>query len=71
MMRLIRVMWTALILTAGGFSAVLVEAEDQPANLQQTLGDLEQFGADWIYGDLDQAKAKAKELNAPIFALFR
>ena len=69
MIRLMRVMWVALMLTS--FTADLAEAEDQPANLQQTLGDLDQLGSGWIYGDLDQAKSKAKELNVPIFALFR
>ena len=69
MIRLTRVMWAALMLTS--FTADLAEAEDQPANLQQTLGDLDQLGSSWIYGDLDQAKSKAKELNVPIFALFR
>jgi hypothetical protein len=63
------VIWAALMLTS--FTADLAEAEDQPTNLQQTLGDLDQLGSGWIYGDLDQAKSKAKELNVPIFALFR
>ena len=69
MIRLMRVIWAALMLTS--FTADLAEAEDQPTNLQQTLGDLDQLGSGWIYGDLDQAKSKAKELNVPIFALFR
>ena len=69
MIRLLSVIWATLMLTS--FTADLAEAEDQPANLQQTLGDLDQLGSGWIYGDLDQAKSKAKELNVPIFALFR
>ena len=40
-------------------------------SLQKRLDELDRIGSDWIYDDLDQAKAKAKELNAPIFALFR
>jgi hypothetical protein len=63
------VIWATLMLTS--FTADLAESEDQPTNLQQTLGDLDQLGSGWIYGDLDQAKSKAKELNVPIFALFR
>ena len=39
MIRLMSVMWAALMLTS--FTADLAEAEDQPANLQQTLGGLD------------------------------
>ena len=40
-------------------------------SLQKRLDELDRIGSDWIYGDFDHAKRQAKEINQPIFALFR
>jgi hypothetical protein len=39
-------------------------------DLQTALQDLE-VGSDWIYGDLEQGTALAKETGKPLFVLFR
>ena len=45
-------------------------AHGEPAALQTALGDLE-VGGQWIYGDLQQGIAAAKESGNPLFVLFR
>jgi len=42
----------------------------QLSNLQLELEDVE-IGGGWIYGDLDEGFAQAKETGQPLFVLFR
>ena len=46
----------------------VTQADSAP--LQTTLDDLE-VGGDWIYDDLEQGIALAKESGKPLFVLFR
>ena len=64
-----RPIWMAMLILCLTSLNHLV-AQEEPAGLQTNLKDLE-VGGEWIYDDLNQGIALAKESGKPLFVLFR
>ncbi len=59
-----------LAIACGIMMGVAALGGAQLSNLQLELEDVE-IGGGWIYGDLDEGFAQAKETGQPLFVLFR
>lgn len=58
-------------MTRLGLAALLVALAAQDGNLELKKALKDNVGAEWIYDDLDAAKALAKKTGKPILAFFR
>ena len=66
--------WKNYIISIAALALYLISlnlvAQQDAGDLQRNLEDLE-VGSDWIYDDLQQGIAQAKESGKPLFVLFR
>ena len=59
-----------VILGAVGSAVYLATDRQDPDSLRGAIGD-DDPGSTWIYDDWEQARARAKKEEKPIFAVFR